>query len=257
MCKNAGFQHQPSFYDERMAQQLLLDILPPPAPTFDNMVIGQNGPALAATRLLTPGRTLYVWGPDGSGRSHLLRAASSQPADAVYVEPREAVARLAALCDPEHAVPPVVAIDDVQRLDPVGLAGLFSLYNRWREQAGDASAFALLVSGDRAPLQMPLREDLRTRLGWGEVHRLWPLSDEQKFEALMALARRSGMPLAAEVVRWLLTHGSRDMGTLRAWIDALDRFALAQHRPITLPLLRSMLAHHDSIFDETDPPRAV
>lgn len=257
MCKNAGFQHEPSFYDERMAQQLLLDILPPPAPTFDNLVTGENGAAIAAVRQLASGEALYVWGPGSSGRSHLLKAAATEHPSGRYIAAEGAATVLAKLADGEVQTLGLVAVDDVHRLDEAGLAGLFSLYNRWREQTIGQGGFAILVSGDTAPLQMPIREDLRSRLGWGAVYRLWPLSDLQKFDALMGFAASRGAPLAPEVVRWLLTHGSRDMGSLFAWVDALERFALAQHRPITLPLLRSMLAQPNSVTHETHPSRAV
>ena len=240
-----------------MAQQLILDILPPPSPAFDNMVPGQNGAAIEAARHLEPGKTLYVWGPDGSGRSHLLKASARKYPDAAYVSANQALPQLTALLDRDQTRASLIAIDDIHRLSDAALAAVFSLYNRWREQATGPEAFGLIVAGDRAPLQMSLREDLRTRLGWGLVYRLWPLSDQDKSDALAAFAARSGMPLSGEVIRWLLTHGSRDIGSLFAWVDALDRYALAHHRSLTLPLLRSMLAQNDKITDETNPPSAI
>jgi len=257
VCKNAVFQPESSFYDVRMAQQLILDILPPPNPAFDNLIPGQNGAAIEAARRLALGKSLYIWGPDGSGRSHLLQACARAHPAGIYVSADQSLPRLAALLDRDEPQMGLVAIDDVHRLSDAALAAVFSLYNRWREQAAGSGAFSLIVAGDRAPLQMPLREDLRTRLGWGLVYRLWPLSDQEKSDALSAFAARSGMPLSSEVIRWLLTHGSRDIGSLFAWVDALDRYALAQHRSLTLPLLRSMLAHNDKITDETDPPSAI
>jgi DnaA family protein len=257
MCKNAVSQQESSFYDVRMAQQLILDILPPPNPAFDNMVPGQNGAAIEAARHLGRGKTLYVWGPDGSGRSHLLQACAREHPAGTYVSASQALPLLPALLDHDEPQAALIAIDDVHRLSDAALAAVFSLYNRWREQAASPEAFSLIVAGDRAPLQMPLREDLRTRLGWGLVYRLWPLSDQEKSDALAAFAARSGMPLSGEVIRWLLTHGSRDIGSLFAWVDALDRYALSQHRALTLPLLRSMLTHNDKITDETDPPSAI
>jgi len=229
---------------ERMAQQLILDILPSADPTLQNMVPGGNGALIAAVEQLQPGHTLYAWGPDGSGRSHLLRATSAAY-DGVYVQSERAQTILAGLVEsivPGHGLG-CVAVDDVHRLSDSGLSGLFGLYNRWRELAGGQDAFRLLVAGDRAPLQMPCREDVRTRLGWGAVYRLEPLSDTAKFDALMHYAKQRGMPLSEDVLRWLLTHGSRDIRVLFAMLDALDRYALANHRALTLPLLKTMLAN--------------
>ena len=41
---------------------------------------------------------------------------------------------------------------------------------------------------------------------------------------------------------YLLTHLPRDMRTLAAAVDALDGFALAHKRPLTVPLIRQWLA---------------
>ena len=229
---------------ERMAQQLILDILPSAGPTLQNMVPGGNEALIAAVEQLQPGHTLYAWGPDGSGRSHLLRGACTAY-NGTYVQTDRADTILLALLEsivPGHGLG-CVAVDDVHRLDDSGLSALFGLYNRWRELAASQDAFRLLVASDRAPLQMPCREDVRTRLGWGAVYRLEPLSDGAKFDALMHHAKQHGMPLSEDVLRWLLTHGSRDIRVLFATLDALDRYALANHRALTLPLLKTMLAN--------------
>lgn len=49
------------------------------------------------------------------------------------------------------------------------------------------------------------------------------------------------MALEGELIRYLLTHFERDMGTQIAVLDALDRYSLQQKRPITLPLLKEAL----------------
>ncbi len=96
------------------------------------------------------------------------------------------------------------------------------------------------------PLQLALREDLRTRLGSGQIHRLRPLSDEEKRAALAAQARERGMSLAPEALDYLLARAPRDMRSLAAILAALDRYSLEQKRPLTLPLLRSVLQTHES-----------
>jgi len=214
-----------------MNRQLLLDVLPAPAPSLNNYIAGPNGEALAAVRALAPGRALYIWGAAGCGRSHLLRAH---------------MLRRLAEADSKSPMPKFVAVDDVHRMDDSRQAALFALYNRWRESAATGRAFALALAGDRAPLSMPLREDLRTRLGWDLVFRLDPLSDADKLAALSAKAAERGMQLAPEIINWMLTHHERDIRKLTALLDALDRYSLATGRPITLPLLRAMLADPDS-----------
>ncbi|MDX3904458.1 MAG: DnaA regulatory inactivator Hda [Pigmentiphaga sp.] len=224
-------------------KQLLLDVLAAPAPSLENYVAGPNTEALANLRALPPGRAVYLWGPAGCGRTHLLRALSDRP-EALYLDSRSAVSDYQRTAQPDDtdACPALIAIDDLHLLDEPRLACVFTLYNRWRESSATAMAFSLIVAGERAPAQLEIREDLRTRLGWDLVFRLEVLSDAEKTDALVRQAASRGMQLAPEVINWILTHYERDMRQLSALLEALDRYSLAAKRPITLPLLRAMLA---------------
>ena len=224
-----------------MPQQLILDLLPAPAPSLENFVAGRNAPALDALRQCTPGRAVYVWGPNGVGRSHLLQAVC-QAHNGRYHAATSSAESLQELATGDVINTRVVAVDDVQLLDAEGQAAVFALYNRWRECASTTHAFAIVVAGDRAPLAMEVREDLRTRLGWDLVFRLEQLSDEERAQALSSRAAERGQVLSPEVIAWLLTHHERDMSRLTALVDALDRYSLARHRPVTLPLLKDLLA---------------
>jgi DnaA family protein len=224
-------------------KQLLLDVLAAPAPSLENYVAGPNSEALAALQSLEGGRAVYLWGPAGCGRTHLLRACTDTPL-AVYVDAATPLPELLALANPEDpAHPPArIAIDDLHRMDAPRLACVFAIYNWWRESAAADSALSLIVAGDLAPAQMPLREDLRTRLGWDLVFRLDALSDSDKIAALTRRAASRGWQPSPEVLNWVLTHYERDMRRLSTLLDALDNYSLETKRPITVPLLRAMLA---------------
>jgi DnaA family protein len=86
-----------------------------------------------------------------------------------------------------------------------------------------------------------VREDLRTRLGWGLVYEVTPLADEDKPGALSGYARRRGFAVPDDVIRYLLAHARRDMPALLGALAALDRHSLALRRPITVPMLREWL----------------
>lgn len=211
-------------------RQLALDLLQPAAPTLENFVAGRNGEAVQVLRQLAAGggaeRIVYLWGERGSGRSHLLQALAAQPQAWVW-RPDDA---------PE--APGLSLVDDVERLDPDGQVALFNRLNAVRARA-DARCVA---SGGTPPSQLPLREDLRTRLAWGLAYQLHPLADAEKAAALRAQAGARGLAIGAEVIDYLLNHLPRDMRTLAAALDALDGFALAQKRPLTVPLVRQWLA---------------
>jgi len=222
-----------------MIRQLALELAPPAAPGFDNFVPGQN---LEAKRQLeelaardTSERFVYLWGEPGSGRTHLLRATCAAllaqgrqcayvgcDASTVSIELPQAVDCLAA--------------DDVERLPERGQIALFNAYNELRERGG-----ALVAAGDAPPVQLPLRPDLVTRLGWGLVYHLRPLTDDEKARALADEAAHRGFDLTAEVTDYLLRHVRRDMASLLAMLDALDRYSLAAKRPVTLALVRELV----------------
>jgi len=224
-----------------MAQQLILDLLSPPPPTFDNFIVGSNQAALAALRECNGGRAIYLWGPGGVGRTHLLHATCHEK-QGLYHAADAGAAQLRQLATADTTPHPLIAIDDVHLLDDMSQAALFTLYNRWRECAATRHAFALVLAGNQAPLSMTLREDLRTRLGWDLVFRLEQLTDEERAQALHNRAEQRGLTLSSEVVAWLLTRHDRDMSRLASLIDALDHYSLARHRAITLPLLKDLLA---------------
>lgn len=225
-----------------MIQQLVLDLLPAPAPTLRNFIAGGNEEALDALRQCGPGRAVYLWGAPACGRTHLLRALGDTPRGRYFRAPQDASAIRAAALDDSPAEMRLTAVDDAHLLDDAGQAALFALYNRWREAAATPHAFALLVSGRQSPLATPLREDLRTRLGWDLVFRLQPLSDDDRARALHTQSAERGLKLSADVVNWMLTHYDRDMSRLRALLDALDHYSVQTHRNITLPLLKDLLS---------------
>jgi len=217
-------------------KQLVLDIALPPAPTLDNFVPGRNAELVVALYALANGasneRFFYLWGADGSGRSHLLRA---------VVAAARRNGRRTAWFDAETQVvdaadDALCAADDVHLLGADAQIGLFNLHNRIRGGNG-----ALLASGNAAPAQLALRADLVTRLAAGLIYQLHGLDDEEKSAALHRHAEARGLRLSAEVTAYLLRHARRDMPSLLALLDALDRYSLETRRAITVPLLRELL----------------
>jgi DnaA family protein len=196
-------------------RQLPLEISPPAAPSLDNFVAGANAEALAAVRALAAGERpeaiVYLWGEPGSGRTHLLRAAT-------------------------RANPGLVAADDVETLDATAQQALFNAINAARE-----GQTAVLATGSAPPAGLALREDLRSRLAWGLVYQLRAPSDTDKAGYLRAEAARRGLRLPEEVLAYLLNHLPRDLASLNAVLDSLDRYSLASQRPLTLPLVREAL----------------
>jgi DnaA family protein len=225
-----------------VSEQLTFDLAPQEPPSFANFLPGSNAEAIAALKRCADATlaesVIELWGIDGAGKTHLARAtvamAQSLGRSAAFVsDPGMLSAH-----DPERlaAAHTLIAVDHVGAADASAQGRLFTLFNALAAQGG-----RLIAVGDAPPLLLSLREDLRTRLSWGLVYEIRPLSDADKPAALAAYAKRRGIRLPHDVIDYLLAHGRRDMGALLAALAALDKVSLATQRPITVPFVRDWL----------------
>jgi DnaA-homolog protein len=225
-------------------EQLVFELAPPEPPRLSNFLPGRNHELVARLRAFATGEetgsSFLVWGAPAAGKTHLLRGAVAAAADrdigARYYDSPSLIDAAGAETGARF-----LAVDCVDEADAPAAARLFTLYNALKERGGG------LLAASRTPLAaLSLREDLRTRLGWGLVYEVLPLSDEEKSQALATHARQRGFDLSAEVIDYLLRHGRRDMPSLLAILAAVDRFSLASKRPITVPLLKEWLQRHSA-----------
>ena len=218
-------------HDHVAMRQIPLPLAGPSSPSFDSFLVGSNAAAVAHLRsLVMPGAPVYLWGPSGSGKTHLLKALAHELQQggqrAVTFVPGTPL-------QPDWAL---ALIDDCDRLDDAAQADAFRLFV---DAAGTGTQ--IVAAGRVPPVDLPLREDLRTRLGWGPVFALQPLGEEQTRAVLRREADRRGIFLSDEVMDHLLTRFARDLKHLMLLLDRLDTFALARSRNVTVPLIRQML----------------
>lgn len=243
--------------DLQAMKQLPLAISPPLRPTLDNFVCGANAAVLEHLRQLpleggltqagadgavalagaaaAPVPPVYLWGPPGSGKSHLLRGLAARVVEAGltagWFDAHDAVPWV---LQPEWAL---VVIDGCDALDAAAQHAAFVLFTE-----ANTHGVPLAAAGRLPPADLPLRDDLRTRLAWGHVFALQPLSECDTCDALVAESRRRGFEMPAEVSNYLLSRFPRDLGTLMALLAALDDHALATSRRLTVPLVRDLIA---------------
>jgi len=183
----------------------------------------------------------WIWGPQGSGKSHLLQAASAEAAEqglkTSYIPLGNTEASKPAIL--ENCVNrDLVCIDDLQVVagNNSWELALFELFNGLSENGG-----AMLVAADASPQATPIGlDDLGSRLSWGPTFRLQSLSDGERIEALRLRARHRGLELPDEVGEWLIKRVPRDMNSLYRLLDTLDTESLAAGRRLTVPFVRSI-----------------
>ena len=228
-------------------KQIALDIGLASGPSLSNFLAGPNQAALEhlvlwvgqdATATRRSPVPVYLWGAGGSGKSHLLHAAAAalrdQGAQVGWLDARTA---------PDQPFNPAwaaVVMDDVHLYSSAMQQTAFNWFvNAITPASGEPRA--VLAAGDVPPAQLPLRDDLRTRLGWGHVFGLQVLQESERRAVLRQAADARGVFLSDDVMDFMLHRFSRDLASLMQLLDALDGYALQTQRAITIPLLKSML----------------
>ena len=243
-----------------LPKQFALDIGQTPKASLENYLPGNDHTLISSLQTLCDSwkqggpkennnalnhRWIYWWGPEGSGRTHLLQAMTNAaelaglksfsltPTEPItWVQLEEQISRLA-----QNEQPSVITVDDVDSLDDRLVGALFRILNIVQASKN----IHVFMAGNVAPANLDLREDLRTRLGWGLIFQTQLLGDDEKIQALERAAKDRGLVLSPEVVPWLLNRFYRDMPSLMALIDALDAYSLETKRAVTLPLVRELL----------------
>jgi DnaA family protein len=224
-------------------KQLALDIGLATGPTLEGYFAGPNEAAVSHLQLwLGSGDTVaihspvptYLWGESGCGKTHLLEAVRgtliAQGARVGWLHP--------GLHDPPpfHEIWDAVVMDDVERYSAVQQHAAFNWFvNAQSLQRG------VIAAGSLPPAHLALREDLRTRLGWGHVFALQVLNEEERRAVLRQAADDRGLMLTDEVLNYMLHRFSRDLASLMELLQELDGYALRTQRAITIPLIRAML----------------
>lgn len=227
-------------------QQLPLGVRLRERATFDIFVVSPpNLEAVGRVREAAQrGGVVWLWGVEGSGRSHLLQAVCA----AAPAETRAGYLPFAELS--ASGMPSTAAIEGAGALDLLCLddldralgdrdfeVALFGVYRAFEERRG-----AILVSASAPPTsQRWALADIGSRFGAGEVFQLRSLDEAGQAEALQRRAASRGLDLPDETLRWLLRRFPRDMTQLGQLLDRIDEASLREQRRVTVPFVRTIL----------------
>ena len=199
-----------------MMDQLLLDIQTPKVKSFENFIIGDNSEAISIIKKFMTDKNLqffYLWGVQGSGKSHLSDVVKRGN---------------------------IFVIEDIDIKNNIEQVEAFNIFNDCKENGKK-----LFITGANSPNNMGLRSDLASRLSWGLVYQIKPLTDSEKKLALLSHSKQKGMSCSENVIEYCMKHLQRDLHFLIATLDALDNWSLKMKKPITIPLLKKLLKNND------------
>ena len=223
-----------------MSQQLTLGLRLRDDATFDNYFAGQNNQVVHSLQEQNE-PYVFLFGTKGSGKSHLLQAACHEVGKnnlpVVYLPLAEEGLMPAMLDGLENMS--LIALDDIDIVmkNDDWESALFKLYNRVREKGG-----SMIVSSNEPLASLAINlADLRSRLSWGPIFQLNSLTDKDKQFALQQRAKNRGLELADEVVTYLLKHSPRDMNSLFALFEKLDKASMVEKRKLTIPFIKDYL----------------
>lgn len=182
-----------------------------------------------------PGTALALWGPAGSGKTHLLEVWRSRSA-AVRINPVElASARVPQLLGAHQAA----AVDDADTADEKALLHLFNLLT---ERQGH-----LLLAAREPPARRALAlADLRSRLVASPAVGVEAPDDALLAAVLVKLFGDRQLRIGEEVIAYLLPRMERSFAAAQEIVAALDRAALAGRCAVTVKLAREMLSRDPS-----------
>jgi DnaA-homolog protein len=234
-----------------MAEQLPLDFEFRANQTFNDFFPGGNREIVTHLQQCIAGlgeQQIFLWGKSGQGKTHLLQAcchrAQNQNLSSFYFDLAQAKLPAPSMLNGLDEYD-VVCFDNIDRIagHPAWELAFFNFFNRHRDRG-----HKLIVSASSAPndisIQLP---DLKTRLNWGLTLKIQPLTDSDRIAALIFKAGQMGFEIAPQAGRFLLTHYDRDLTSLWALLEKLDKASLAAKRKLTLPFLKQILndQHHD------------
>ncbi len=227
-----------------MHPQLVLSLDAAPATTFDSfradaeldagLSVARHAVEAFAAGTLDE-RQLFLWGANGSGKSHLLVAACHSVREAGYLAayvPGDNANVGDALDGYEDFA--LLCIDDLQRLQPASERDLYRCINRCHE-----SGTRLLFASDRPidALRLTLT-DLVSRLTWGPVFRLEPPCERARLDAVRAEFRLRSVEPGEDVPAWLLRRHPDDLDAVKALVRRLAEASLSERKRITVAFAR-------------------
>ena len=218
--------------------QLTLDLGHRPAMGMADFLVAESNQA-AVTWLDRwpgwPGSALAIHGPGGCGKTHLTRVWAARSGRCCWTRMRWS-APTSPAC---RRSGPAVVLDDADRISGAAAEEmLLHLYNLIAESDG-----YLLLTGATAPARWAQSlPDLTSRLKAIPAIAVGDPDDPLLAAVLVKLFADRQLAVGEDVIAYLLPRMERSFAAARQVARAIDEASLSQRRPVTVPLVRTVLA---------------
>ena len=212
---------------------------------FDSFFQGENKDLLYFLNTMIKTRSnnsIYIWGPQGTGKTHLLQAACKQANEMDWhvtyipleqyrdfsIDILDGLGKLDLVCIDDLEF----IIDNIEWQQRVTL-----LFNEIRDNKN-----SIIISSKISPNNIKIDlDDLKSRLVWGHVFKIKAADDELKIKILKKEANERSFNLNDDVVEFLIRRSNRDLTSLIEILDEIDRSSLAAKRKKTVPFVKELI----------------
>ncbi|MHB1205577.1 MAG: HdaA/DnaA family protein [Rhodospirillaceae bacterium] len=178
-----------------------------------------------------PGHALALFGPAACGKTHLAQVFALRARARILDSTEVATAAIGEIVAAHKAL----VLENGEAV--AAPEALFHLFNAVRESGG----FLLLTSREppaRWHVDLP---DLKSRLAAVPAVRIASPDDAMIEAVLVKLFADRQLAVAPEVIAYLVRHMDRSFAAMRSLVARADALALAEKRPVTVPLVKSLL----------------
>jgi chromosomal replication initiation ATPase DnaA len=177
-----------------------------------------------------PGRVLALFGPAGCGKSHLAQVFALRAQAVAIAAPDLTTDAVGSLLGKYNAFL-------VEEGDACDERALFHLFNGVRESEG-----SLLLTGREPPARWSTElADLKSRLSSIPAVPIAPPDDAMMEAVLVKLFSDRQLAVAPDVIAYVLRRIDRSFAAARRLVATADKESLAGKRPITIPLMKTII----------------
>jgi len=185
---------------------------------------------------------LFIYGTKESGKTFLLQAMcnsySSVSKSSLYIPLKKVM---------NYGIEIFESLENIDLICIDGIEEVISkiewekaIFNLMNKALISESRLILTSSKDLKSLNF-LLPDLESRIRKIQSYELYPINDEDIFDALKYISKLTSINLGDKEARYLVTYSQRNISNLVHILESLDQLSMEMKRKITIPLIKEVI----------------